>query len=148
MSCICLIITHLTFRYDHSWISKKIVYFHFVYDCYQDSRGYKPNVYQNNLQVLFASYSSRITVCQEIPTKLWAYFLGSTFNLIDGLVQERSNSIANTMELNLSCTNPLLYCLTPFRMHNGGLPQGAYLSPTVMSIVPDMANRGPWMWMG
>ena len=28
---------------------------------------------------------------------------------IDGLVQERRNSIANTVELPLSCTNPLIY---------------------------------------
>ena len=28
---------------------------------------------------------------------------------IDGLVQERRNSIANTLELRLSCTNPSIY---------------------------------------
>ena len=28
---------------------------------------------------------------------------------IDGLVQERCNSIANALELHLSCTNPLIY---------------------------------------
>ena len=28
---------------------------------------------------------------------------------IDGLVQERRNSIANELELRLSCTNPSLY---------------------------------------
>ena len=28
---------------------------------------------------------------------------------IDGLVQERRNSIANTLELHLSCTNPLIW---------------------------------------
>ena len=33
----------------------------------------------------------------------------SNFSLIDGLVQERRNSIANALELRLSCTNPLLY---------------------------------------
>ena len=27
----------------------------------------------------------------------------------DGLVQERRNSIANAMELHLSCTDPLVY---------------------------------------
>ena len=29
----------------------------------------------------------------------------------DGLVQERRNSIANALELRLSCTNPLILCL-------------------------------------
>ena len=28
----------------------------------------------------------------------------------DGLMQERCNSIANALELHLSCTNPLIYC--------------------------------------
>ena len=28
---------------------------------------------------------------------------------VDGLMQERRNSIANTLELRLSCTNPSLY---------------------------------------
>ena len=31
--------------------------------------------------------------------------------LIDGLVQERHNSIANTLELRISCINPPLYGL-------------------------------------
>ena len=30
---------------------------------------------------------------------------------VDGLVQERRNSIANTLELRLSCTNPSMYRL-------------------------------------
>ena len=29
---------------------------------------------------------------------------------VDGLVQERHNSIANALELHLSCTNPSMYC--------------------------------------
>ena len=32
-------------------------------------------------------------------------------NNIDGLVQERHNSIANALELRLSCTNPLIYVI-------------------------------------
>ena len=36
-------------------------------------------------------------------------------NHIDGLVQERCNSIANTLELHLSCINPSIYnCTTAF----------------------------------
>ena len=34
--------------------------------------------------------------------------LGSLLKHIDDLVQERRNSIANAMELRLSCTNPLI----------------------------------------
>ena len=33
------------------------------------------------------------------------------YNDTDGLVQERRNSIANTLELHLSCTNPLIWSL-------------------------------------
>ena len=34
----------------------------------------------------------------------------ASFNVyIDGLVQERRNSIANALELHLSCTNPSIY---------------------------------------
>ena len=43
---------------------------------------------------------------------------------IDGLVQERRNSIANALELRLSCTNPSIY-----RRHqdsNVNLPQGRH----------------------
>ena len=29
---------------------------------------------------------------------------------IDGLVQDRRNSIANALELRLSCTNPSIWC--------------------------------------
>ena len=31
---------------------------------------------------------------------------------IDGLVQERRNSIANALELRLSCTNPSIYAIS------------------------------------
>ena len=34
---------------------------------------------------------------------------------IDGLVQERHNSIANALELRLSYTNPLIYDVAPIR---------------------------------
>ena len=38
---------------------------------------------------------------------LWAFC--TMLQHIDGLVQERRNSIANAMELRLSCTHPLTY---------------------------------------
>ena len=37
------------------------------------------------------------------------------FSHIDGLVQERRNSIANTLELSLSCTKPSIYCNSNIR---------------------------------
>ena len=37
----------------------------------------------------------------------YVYMYNSHF---DGLVQERHNSIANTLELRLSCTNPSILC--------------------------------------
>ena len=36
-----------------------------------------------------------------------AYFHALWFYELDGLVQERRNSISNTLELRLSCTNPI-----------------------------------------
>ena len=35
-----------------------------------------------------------------------AYFHALSFYEVDGLVQERRNSISNALELRLSCTNP------------------------------------------
>ena len=37
---------------------------------------------------------------------LWCYQWRQSSHHIDGLVQERRNSIANALELRLSCTNP------------------------------------------
>ena len=36
---------------------------------------------------------------------------GVYWRYIDGLMQERRNSIANTLELRLSCTNPWIYVI-------------------------------------
>ena len=38
-------------------------------------------------------------------------YIHKFMNTNNGLVQERHNSIANAMELHLSCTNPLLYAV-------------------------------------
>ena len=40
---------------------------------------------------------------------------------IDGLVQERCNSIANALELHLSCTNPLILDLVAGYCYADGL---------------------------
>ena len=36
---------------------------------------------------------------------------------VDGLMQERHNSIANALELRLSCTNPSIYGFNPVILH-------------------------------
>ena len=49
-----------------------------------------------------------------IETGPW--YPGLSVDHIDGLAQERHNSIANALELRLSCTNPLIYtCLCTSR---------------------------------
>ena len=50
-------------------------------------------------------------------THWWGHLLQLPYQHINGLVQERRNSIANTLELRLSCTNPsisLLPCTYPW----------------------------------
>ena len=53
------------------------------------------------------SANERFSLAEPLPRLIPA--LGSVENDIsytDGLMQERRNSIANTLELRLSCTNP------------------------------------------
>ena len=42
---------------------------------------------------------------------LWYTYQECTVQYVYGLVQERRNSIANALELHLSCTKPSIYCL-------------------------------------
>ena len=49
-------------------------------------------------------YMIYMIICKKNMTVTAKYY-------IDGLVQERRNSIANAQELRLSCTNSSLYCL-------------------------------------
>ena len=48
---------------------------------------------------------------------------------MDGLVQERRNSIANALELRLSSTNPSMICITKNKMHSlpDSLPTKAFM---------------------
>ena len=50
-------------------------------------------------------------ICDNLQTVTSA--VSATFFNIDGLVQERPNSIALAMELRLSCTNPSIWCSNP-----------------------------------
>ena len=58
--------------------------------------------------------SQSFSVCQE--------FCITSLDQIDGFLQERRNSIANELELHLSCTNPLRWhhswWMTSFKMGN------------------------------
>ena len=49
-------------------------------------------------------------ICSDSVTVVLQYH-------IDGLVQERCNSIANALELHLSCTNLLILCCTTIQCH-------------------------------
>ena len=57
-------------------------------------------------QNIFDTFPAEITYCVNLKSS-------KSFRIyvvhIDGLVQERRNSIANTPELQLSCTNPSIY---------------------------------------
>ena len=57
---------------------------------------------------------------------------------IDGLVQERRNSIANALELRLSCTNPLKWCSWNVATF-GSLRYGTLWNPSCWLPIP-----GPW----
>ena len=53
----------------------------------------------------------------ERPMCVIPYHHGFDRHYVDGLVQERHNSIANALELRLSCTNPLML---PIQCHSLG----------------------------
>ena len=54
---------------------------------------------------------SHMCLVEYHPVIIWLAAMVSTTwdKLIDGLVQERRNSIADALELRLSCNNPLIY---------------------------------------
>ena len=50
---------------------------------------------------------------KQWPDRQRKLFTQTIWTSFDGLVQERPNSIANALELRLSCTNPSIYFLIP-----------------------------------
>ena len=62
------------------------------------------NLLSNNIMI--RSFNVNICICSNYKPMCQ---LSNPEGYIDGLVQERCNSIANTMELPLSCTNPSIY---------------------------------------
>ena len=52
----------------------------------------------------------------------------------DGLMQERLNSIANNLELPLSCNNPSILCMHP----------GVHTQPRRHKMIPGIV--APWVW--
>ena len=51
-------------------------------------------------------FMKRLSIMVNISLDFIIYTLGHYICYVDGLVQERRNSIANALELCLSCTNP------------------------------------------
>ena len=56
--------------------------------------------------VLELKFMKRLSIMVNIILDFIIYTLGHYIFYIDGLMQERRNSIANGVELRLSCTNP------------------------------------------
>ena len=52
------------------------------------------------LWITYVFYYEQFKESSPCCNSTWLYF--------DGLVQERRNSIANALELHLSCTNPMI----------------------------------------
>ena len=61
------------------------------------------------------------------------------YSNIDGLVQERRNSIANAIELRLSCTNPSIFA--PFSQPRDGEPTVRILTADPINLKDDHFNR-------
>ena len=75
--------------------------------------------YQDKSNFIFhinIDHSCPIYINESFPALGFWWKLGAVVNdnnnelYMDGLMQERRNSIANALELRLSCTNPLIYC--------------------------------------
>ena len=60
-----------------------------------------------NLMIFFSNTCYVTTMKNQSSTSL--FICGWHLSHFDGLVQERRNSIANALELRLSCTNPSTY---------------------------------------
>ena len=61
------------------------------------------------------AHGAKVAVVQPVPPKsappvVVSIKYGLLLSYVDGLVQERCNSIANELELHHSCTNPLMLC--------------------------------------
>ena len=56
-----------------------------------------------------AEKSYKMQNCFSADNSSYVEIGGLVIYDIDELMQERRNSIANTLELHLSCTNPLIY---------------------------------------
>ena len=68
-----------------------------------------------------------VTMCyvtwRPLPTLCYIIFVISTATHFDGLMQERRNSIANALELHLSCTKPSIWGVIFTATHFDGLMQ-------------------------
>ena len=91
------------------------------------------------------------TGCDELLTERVTQATEWDSSYIDGLVQERRNSIADAMELRLSCTNPSIWVLNlvitasvaDLTLH-GAQPSAA----TVLTTKMDMFySESRWLWL-
>ena len=65
----------------------------------------------NNFNLIIWQYTNKCVLLLKIQIKFAIKNHKWCNDYINGLVQERCNSIANTLELRLSCTNPSIYVL-------------------------------------
>ena len=62
----------------------------------------------------YRNLSSSILIRIQSNDSILEIIICSQIHFIDGLAQERCNSIANALELRLSCTNPSIWCKSYF----------------------------------
>ena len=88
-------------------------------------------------------------------SKIWTVFCENKtlIHYIDGFMQERRNSIANALELYLSCTNPSISCsdatiLYPSNQHIKGLVQERRNSiANALEICLSCTNPSTSLWL-
>ena len=91
------------------------------------------------LALFLLQICSNESVCPHIRRHM-ALLNPIHYQYIDGLVQDCSNSIANTLELLKSCTKPLLWHISHISRWQGSCgPRGAHLGP----VGPRLAPYGP-----
>ena len=84
------------------------------YDCPQANVKQPWNMGKSQKFAADCRYSHNKT--KQIKTMVYISW-GILHTFIDGLVQERRNSIANALELRLSCINPLIRCICKVQPH-------------------------------
>ena len=79
-----------------------------LFDWHLKKEGFQPAVPSQCWEMAVNENYSYIFMLPQINPACYRLKLFQQRKYIDGLVQERRNSIANALELRLSCTNPLI----------------------------------------